>query len=174
MNTITCSACGHKWDGRNAPLCPKCISRQWQAASGLIRPKHHPGALPSGSANFRSVVTPEFVVRQEEFLDYAATSGVWYYSNSHSAYCHVTDTPLHEIPGSGIQAGDPMPDHALDYLVIAKADCDPHAFADDGSRIQGLIANGELQPLPHCIESGCLNLAVPNGTYCVLHGGASS
>ena len=114
------------------------------------------------------MVTPEFVTNLSEFTNYAAASGQWFYSNKHQKYCHFTETPLGTIPGSGVKTGSNMPDYALDGLLIADADQNPHAYAIDSVRFHAEIGVGEYIPLPKCSESGCDNLALPKQTKCQL------
>ncbi|QDU56724.1 hypothetical protein Pan181_29340 [Aeoliella mucimassa] len=135
----------------------------------MIRPKHDLGQFPWARSKFRYVVTPDVVARKSDFFDYAAKHGAWYFSTDDNAYCHITQTPLILIPGAGTTAGNPQPTIAMDHLVIAKADSETHAYADDGTRLSSLIAVGKLQPLLDCEVAGCFNLAVPGQLRCKQH-----
>lgn len=167
--TTTCQTCGTVWDASRSPYCPKCIASKWDSTPDLIRPKHDPGALPSGYPSFRSVVTDDVVQRRTEFLEYSAASGEWFYSTHHQKYCVFTPDPLGSIPGSGIPRGDTMPTHALDGLVIADATQDAHLFTADQVRFRNDVSAGLYQPLPYCCEPGCHRRAVPGEQLCVVH-----
>src|SRR5947207_1838168 len=131
MSMIKCNNCGHEYDGAVLVMCPRCLSKQWAGEANLITEKHDPDLLPKADKCFRSVVTPDLVANLEQFTAYAAESGQWFFSNRHKKFCHFTETPLGRIPGSGIQRGAAMPGHALDSLLIADADQEPHAYAVD-------------------------------------------
>jgi hypothetical protein len=175
MTIITCSNCGRAWDASFTPCCPQCQSTNWQNAPTMIRPKHDPSLLPSGSTSYRSVLTPELVANVSQFFDYAATSGTWCFSSRHQAFCHVTFAPLNAHPGSGVNANDPMPSHAHDCLVIAQANTPKaHAYTADWTGLVQELQNGTLKLLPKCVEIGCGNLASPGNDRCAKHSGLAS
>jgi hypothetical protein len=169
MTMLTCNTCGNVWDGFKMPQCPKCLATQWAAKPDLVRTHHDPAVLPSGYPGYRSVLTEDVIARKQDFLEYAAASGDWFYHTEHKKYCHFTPDPLGVIPGSGIKRGDVWPDHALDGLLIADADQDAHAYATDQVVFRRGVASGQLLPLGTCDELGCKNLAVPGHTRCALH-----
>lgn len=169
MTILTCNKCGNVWDGYKNPLCPKCLAAEWAAKPDFVRAKHDPSMLPSGSPEYRSVLTEDVIVRKSEFLEYAAASGDWFFSKPHNKFCHFTPDPLGVIPGSGLKPGAPWPDHALDGLLIADANRNSHAYAADQVAFRAGVRTGRLQPLGRCGALGCQNLAVPGESRCTLH-----
>jgi hypothetical protein len=169
MSIVRCIACSSPWDAQVAPTCPACQAREWEQTPGFIRPKHDPGVLPSGYPYYRSVLTNEFVADPQPFLEYAAASGTWYFSERHGDYCHVTCTPLGAIPGSGVQPGKTLPDHALDGLVVAGLGAVAHAYATDTVRFIAELHGVALSALGRCGLASCNNLAIPGVTECVVH-----
>lgn len=171
---LTCLTCNFSWDGTNSPVCPRCIAIQWEGCPNLIKPKHDPSVLPSGSPSFRSVVTEEVVQRKPEFLSYAAESGNWYYSIRHKKDCVFTPDPLGAIPGSGIPPNSPWPTNALNGLVVADATKDAHLYTADQVQFRGEVASGLYRPLARCKIAGCHNLVTTGEAKCVLHRGKAT
>lgn len=171
MSIVYCKICGTSWDGTCSPICPQCQAKEWEQCLSLIAPKHDPNVLPSASTSYRSVLTEDFVAHKHDFLEYAAYSGEWYFSKQYGKYCHFTPRPLGQIPGSGIHSGNPMPDHALDGLLIANAlqSQSAHAYAVDQSRFRAEIHQGKHVPLPRCTVAGCDNIAIPGHSLCQEH-----
>jgi hypothetical protein len=166
---ITCSNCKSPYEGSRYPSCPLCLSKQWESTPDFIRPKHDPAYLPSGSKKFRSVLTPDFVANKNEFLEYAAASGEWFYSVEDKKFCHFTPTPLSQIPGSGQLKFELQPSFAMSGLLIADASAKAHAFAEDITKFQQQVSAGDYQKIPMCSSLGCDNLCVPGKTKCLIH-----
>jgi hypothetical protein len=171
MSWIRCKNqnCTNEFNGAKVFTCPHCLSEQWTNEPKFIAEKHDPASLPKAEPRFRSVVTPSLVEDLSKFTKYAAESGEWFFSKTHQKYCHFTKTPLNEIPGSGILKGDPMPNHALDSLLIADADKNPHAYAVDSESFRADVMAERFIPLPKCSEPECENLAVLNELKCQIH-----
>jgi hypothetical protein len=172
MSNIQCPDCGRVFDGELYPFCPTCLGANWAKVPDFIRLKHDPEQFPLPLTPFprdRSVVSPEVRDALLTFTLSAAENGTWYYSNRHRAYCHATLMPLGTIPGSGVLAGASIPIIALDGLLIAKADSDAHAYAEDMEKLKNDVASGDLQPLPVCSAVSCNNLAQPGFATCSLH-----
>lgn len=170
MSKVTCPMCGTDWDAINCPMCPNCMATNWLTTSGLIKEKHDPNFLPRAEPGYRSVLSWEFLSAPGDFLRHAATNGDYYYHTRHRKYCTFDRGPLLAIPGSGVYARQPYPDHAHDSLVIA--DCfgvDPHPYTADQSRFVAEVRGGLLISLPMCTVSGCSNLALPGETTCIVH-----
>ena len=143
----------------------------WLATEDLVRAKHDPGALPFFIYNaYRSVVTERFVEEMEDFLRFAALHGSWFFLPEFGTYNHLTECPRGLMPGAGIPSGGAAPDHALECLVVAEANVDPHVFAAEGALVQEQILTGEWIPLGSCSTPGCANLRVPARSHCVVHG----
>ena len=169
MSLIKCTTCGVKFNGDRTPLCPKCLATRWKSTAEFIKKKHDPKFLPKAEPSYRSVLSWEFVHNIDEFTEYAACSGTWYFSKRHWKFCHFTDTSMFDIPGSGTRAGDPMPDHALDGLLVADADANAHAYAVEIKGFKSEIASGDYIPLAKCNHPGCDNLVCPGKNECILH-----
>lgn len=169
MPRVGCVTCGDVWSAILQPMCPRCLGTAWLRNPDFIRPKHDPRVLPSGSATYRSVVTDEFLHRKEDAVAFMTVSGTWFHSVKHDAPCHFTQQPLALIPGSGICAGHPMPDHALDGLVVADAVSAPHVYAVDIVRFQADINAGEYVPVIACLQADCFRLRLPEHDHCAVH-----
>lgn len=167
---LKCNQCGYtQWDATQTPYCPYCIVFAWESKPNLIKPKHDPGNLPSGSPEFRSVLTDDVIQNKRDFLSFAAVSGDWYYSKRHHKYCVYSATPLGRCPGSGVPPGNPMPTYAMDGLMVADSVNDTHLYAVDQVRFTSEVGSGHYQRLPRCAESGCHNLVVPGEGKCAAH-----
>jgi len=167
MSKLTCRICRTSWEGSAAPTCPRCTAVLFDAA--VITEKHDPNELPRTESGYRSVLSLEVAQDPGLFYRYAAESGTWYWSARHRKYCHFTNTPLGEHPGSGLLGGASMPDHALDGLLIADALGTPHPYAVDPARVQADIGAGRLVPMSPCRESACDNLSSPASDFCARH-----
>jgi hypothetical protein len=167
---VRCQQCDQGWDAQEAPLCPACLKTTWLACETLVRRKHDPRALPHIYSAYRSVVTEHFLEEMEAFLAYAAEYGSWYFLPEFETYNHFTVLPLGLNPGAGIPAGQEEPDHALDCLVVAEANEDPHVFTVELQMAEDWIQAGEWIPLEGCGYEACLNRCVPGERACVLHG----
>jgi hypothetical protein len=141
------------------------------ATEHFIRPKHDPAELPGRSDRYRSVLTQDFITQRRSYLEHAAAHGTWYYDTFYEMYVHLTPSPLGRAPGVGIPPGKPMPEHALDALLIVEANSasEAHAFAVDSARHAAQVTAGEFEELGSCPVPGCDNLAVPGATHCVNH-----
>ena len=111
MSTAFCASCPHQWDASLSPLCIECECRRLIAAPNLISDKHDPRLLPFADWSYHSCLSHDFVENPDQFIEYATASGSWFYSTVHETWNHFTPEPLGRTPGSGIHAGDPMPDH---------------------------------------------------------------
>jgi hypothetical protein len=169
MSQLKCPKCQDNYDGEVYPECPSCLGMRWVNTPGFVKKKHDPYQLPFPMPCFRSVLSPEVVDNLQDFLGSAAKMGTWYYSHKHQKYCHVTAVPCYLIPGSAIPEGDPLPDGALDGLMIANANSDPHAYCVDIAEFQAEVAAGEYQILPHCSQRDCSNIAKPGSDKCWQH-----
>ncbi len=169
MSFALCATCTHQWNASFSPLCVQCECQRLTAAPNLISDKHDPRLLPLVASFYRSCLSHDFVDNANQFIEYATVSGSWFYSTVHDTWNHFTPEPLGRIPGSGIHAGDPMPDHPLDGLLFADALADPHAYAVDEARVRRQIHDGELVPLSRCPREDCDNLCVPGADACALH-----
>ncbi|MBW2712755.1 MAG: hypothetical protein JRC77_03305 [Deltaproteobacteria bacterium] len=170
MGEVRCEHCNKEWDAQEAPLCPGCLQTTWLACETLVRRKHDPRSLPHIYSAYRSVVTEHFLEEMDSFLAYSAQHGSWYYLPEFETYNHFTVLPLGLNPGAGIPAGQEDPDHALDCLVVAEANEDPHVFAVELQMADDWIEAGEWIPLENCGDDGCGNLRVPGERACVFHG----
>jgi hypothetical protein len=168
MSIARCTGCETQWDVSLSPLCSRCEHHRLLAAPGLISDKHDPRQLPLVGPSYRSCLSHEVVDNVDAFVEYATVSGSWYYHTGYDTWNHFTPEPLGRIPGSGIHAGDPMPDHALDGLMFADVLADPHVYAVDQVRVRRQVREGELIPLWRCSED-CNNLSIPGEASCVLH-----
>lgn len=169
MSTIFCDKCGTNWNAEFIPVCPRCLANVWGLAPNIIKQKHDPSHLPSTYPSFRSVLSNEFVEREEEFLYFAAASGTAYYSNKHKEYFYYTQTPLGIIPGSAVPRNQPWPTEQLNGLLIADPFGDPHAYAEGQVEFQAKINSGEIRPLYECDEPGCHNKCIPEAEKCIEH-----
>lgn len=169
MSSARCRECGNVWDAEVQPSCPDCVAGRWCAAPGFIAPKHDPRMLPSGTSGYRSVVTHDLIANLGQVIEHMTVSGGWYLDDKYGTPCFHTPGPLFLIPGSGIEAGDPMPDHALDSLLVADAIRNPHLMAYDEGQFQGEFQTGRFLALATCPIEGCRNLCVPEQEHCVLH-----
>jgi hypothetical protein len=169
MSIASCVRCSHQWNASLSPLCARCECKRLIAAPNLISDKHDPRLLPSVGSSYRSCLSHDFVANTDRFVEYAAGRGSWFYSTVHDTWNYFTPQPLGRLPGSGIHAGDPMPDHTLDGLMFADALSDPHAYAVDEIRIHQQVHDGELVPLSECPRRDCGNLCVPGASACALH-----
>jgi hypothetical protein len=168
MGMARCMNCETVWDALLAPLCSHCEQQRLLAAPNLISEKHDPRLLPLAGLSYRSCLSLEFVDNVASFVAYATASGSWFYDTIHATWSHFTPEPLGRIPGSGIHAGDPTPDHALDGLMFANVLDDPHAYAVDQLQVRQEIRDGKLFPLGRC-QGGSDNLCIPGEDVCVLH-----
>ena len=125
--------------------------------------------LPSGARGYRSVVTHDLIANLDQVIEHMTVSGCWYFDDKYKTPCYQTAGPLFVIPGSGIQAGDPMPDHALDSLFVADAMRNPHLMAYDEGQFQREFQAGRFLALATCPKEGCRNLCAPERKHCVLH-----
>ncbi|MFC1890856.1 hypothetical protein ACFLZT_00515 [Thermodesulfobacteriota bacterium] len=169
MSQIKCPTCDIEFNAEKIPLCPNCLATEWKSTADFIKEKHDPKFLPKSEPSYRSVLSWEFVNNIDDFTEYATCNGTWYFSNKHGKYCHFTNTSMFEIPGSGTQAGNSMPDHTLDGLLVADADTNPHAYAVEITRFQSEITSGDYTPLPKCNHLGCENLTSPGKSECLIH-----
>lgn len=170
MAEVRCRQCDLAWDAQARPLCPGCLKTTWLACETLVRRKHDPRELPHIYSAYRSVVTEHFLEEMEAFLGDAAEHGSWYFLPEFETYNHFTVLPLGINPGAGILAGQEEPDHALDCLVVAEANEDPHVFAVELQMAEDWIQAGEWIPLQRCSYEPCSNRRVPDERACVLHG----
>lgn len=171
MSKTLCQSCGTSWDATRAPVCPHCLVEAWMATEHFIRPKHDPAELPGSSERYRSILTQDFVAERRVYLEHAASHGTWYYDTFYEMYVHFTPSPLGRSPGVGVPAGKPMPEHALDSLLIVEANSasEAHAFAVEAARHAAQVEAGEFEALGSCPAPGCDNLAVPGRAHCVNH-----
>lgn len=169
MSIVRCVKCAQSWNASVSPLCSQCECQRLLGAPDLISEKHDPRLLPAVGDSYRSCLSHDFVDNTEQFVQYTTVSGSWFYNTTYDTWNHFTPEPLGRIPGSGIDPGDPMPDHALDGLLIADALVDPHAYAVDQVRVRQRIQDRELVPLWSCPSNHCDNLCVPGASGCVLH-----
>lgn len=167
MSQLTCRVCQTPWEGTATPTCPRCTAVLFDAA--VIKKKHDPNELPRAESGYRSVLSLEVAQDPGPFYRYAAESGRWYWSTRHRKYCHFTNTPLGEHPGSGLRAGVSMPDHALDGLLIADALGRPHPYAVDPALVDADLGAARLVPMAQCKESACDNLSSPAADSCAKH-----
>jgi hypothetical protein len=168
MSMARCLDCEGQWDALLCPLCSHCEQRRLLAAPNLIAEKHDPRLLPLVGFSYRSCLSHEFVDNVASFVEYATVNGSWFYNTVHATWSHFTPEPLGRIPGSGIHAGEQMPDHALDGLLFANVLADPHAYAVDQVQVRQQIRHGKLVPLRRC-PGDCNNLCIPGEIACVLH-----
>ena len=168
MSIARCADCENQWDASLSPLCSRCEHQRLVAAPNLISDKHDPRLLPLVGPSYRSCLSHEFVYNVDEFVKYATVNGSWFYNTAHDTWNHFTPEPLGRIPGSGIHAGDPTPDHALDGLLFANVLADPHAYAVDQVRVRQQVLEDELVPLQRC-HGDCNNLCIPGEAACVVH-----
>jgi len=82
------------------------------------------------------------VARKNEFLEYTAASGDWYFSQSHQKYCVFCPDPLGVNPGSGIPKNSPWPTFAIDGLVVADATNDAHMYTAEQVRFRKDVKSG--------------------------------
>lgn len=169
MSTALCATCAHQWNASYSPLCAPCECQRLISAPNLISEKHDPRLPPPAEFSYRSCLSHDFVDNPGQFIQYATVSGSWYYSTVHNTWNHFTPEPLGRIPGIGIHAGDQLPDHSLDGLLLADALSDPHAYAVDEERVLQQIDEGELVPLSRCERNVCGNLCVPGADACAVH-----
>jgi hypothetical protein len=169
MSTASCTTCTHEWNASISPLCAQCERRRLIAAPNLISEKHDPRFPPLVGSFYRSYLSHDFLENTDQFIEYATINGSWFYSTVHETWNLFTPEPLGRIPGLGIHAGDPLPDHALDSLLLADALTDPHAYAVDEARVQQDIHDGRFVPLSHCPLERCGNLCVPGTNACAVH-----
>ncbi len=169
MSIVRCATCASQWNATLSPMCTQCECQRLIAAPNLITDKHDPNLLPLAYPDYRSCLSHDFVDNMVDFVGYATASGSLFFNTKHETWNHFTPEPLCRIPGSGIHAGNPMPDHALDSLLIADVFGDPHAFAVDQLLVRKQICDGDLFPLWSCPSNDCRNLCVPNEHGCVLH-----
>lgn len=169
MSQIICPECHGAFDGEIYPKCPSCLSKLWSNTPGFVKPKHDPYQLPDPRSYFRTVLSFELVNNLQQFAGSAAHMGTWYYSKRHHKYCHVTEFPIHTIPGSAVFEGDPMPTVAFNGLMVANPLNDPHAYCVDIQEFQIEIASGDFEKLPCCSQSGCHNFSKPGSDKCQEH-----
>ena len=168
MSMARCMDCERLWDVSLSPLCSHCEQERLAAAPNLISDKHDPRQRPLVGISYHSCLSHDFVDNVNDFIEYATVSGMWFYNTIHATWSHFTPEPLGRIPGFGIHAGDVMPEHALDGLLLANVLDDPHAFAVDPERVSQQVRNGELVPLRRCYGD-CNNLCIPGEIACTLH-----
>ena len=168
MSMARCVDCERLWDVSLSPLCSCCEQERLAAAPNLITDKHDPRLPQLVGLSYRSCLSHDFVDNVNGFIEYATVSGMWFYNTVYATWSHFTPEPLGRIPGSGIHAGDPMPDHALDGLLFANVLGDPHAYAVDQARVRQQVRDGELVPLRRC-HGDCNNLCIPGEAACALH-----
>ncbi len=169
MSSVRCLSCGNVWDAEDQPLCPTCVGQRWSDAPDFISPRHDPRLLPSSTRGYRSVVTHDLIANKDQVIEHMTISGAWYFDDNYGSVCCHTPGPFSVIPGSGIEAGDPMPDHALDDLFVADAVHNPHLMPYDEGQFQDEIHGGRFLSLAICVEDGCSNYCVPEHENCVLH-----
>jgi hypothetical protein len=169
MSTAACATCTHEWNASISPLCVRCERERLIAAPNLISEKHDPRFPPLVGSAYRSYLSHDFLENTDQFIEYTTENGSWFYSTVHETWNHFTPSPLGRIPGVGIHAGNPLPDHTLDSLLVADALTDPHAYAVEEVRIRQQIRDGRFFPLAHCLRNGCGNLCVPGKDACAVH-----
>jgi hypothetical protein len=169
MSRIKCFKCNTIFDGEVYPECPSCLSKFWSHEPDFVKAKHDPYRLPNSLPRFRSVLSCDFVDNLEQFAGSATHMGTWYYSTRHHEYCHVTEFPLHTIPGSAVFKGNPMPTVALNGLLVASPNDKPHAYCVDIQAFHADVAAGYYLRLPPCSEAGCRNLSKPGSDKCLEH-----
>ncbi len=168
---MKCQTCQQSFEPAKTPLCPVCLARMWLSTDRFIRPKHDPRELPLVWESYRSVLSPDFVEQPEDYLEFAAHHGTWYFDRYYEMYVHLSFEPLDRSPGGGVPAGRTSPEHALDSLIIAEANSaeEAHGFAVNRSQFESQISAGEFEVLGSCPAQGCSNPCVPGDETCMEH-----
>jgi len=140
-----CTDCGSLTkDG--LPMCINCMKNNWESFNGFIKPKHNPLNLPWPLPKYRSVVTEDFIIDKNIFIEAIAEHGIYYWDNRHNNYCCVLNQAIGNVSGSAIPANYPMPTYPLDSLFVADAIGNPHVFAENYSIISTKLSKGILVP----------------------------
>lgn len=167
---LTCGICHNVWDGSQSPYCPECLEHDWDLSSGFIRPKHDPRYLPSLYDTYRSVVTMDFIVNKELYINTLAHNGVFYYDTQFNNRTCFVNQPIGEsTAGSAIPANYDMPTHPLDSQKVVDIFGKPHVFAVDMADVNYEVSIGRLLPTQLCDVAGCANLAIPGTNRCSRH-----
>lgn len=169
MSRLRCRVCQNEWLGNVQPQCPHCLGQSWEYDPGFIRDKHDPTHLATSYPEPRTVLSHDFVNRLDDFTQYAAASGTWYWDWGYRNYFHFTPEPLGTMPGSGVGPGKVHPERAYDGLGIVDAAASPHAIAVEQSTVRSKINEGVYVRLDFCATQDCFNLAVPGNAMCAAH-----
>jgi hypothetical protein len=162
--------CHGIWEGKRLPKCPICQAEYWSSLPTTITPKHDPRQLPSAYPGFRSTLPSDFPDQSHTYFYSIALSGTALQSPYYDDFCYVAKVPSQLNAGSAVPAGSAMPTHPMDSYVVAKAFAkEAHVYADDDSRIQGMLSSGTYQWLPTCSQKDCENLCVPDTQFCAKH-----